>query len=164
VQCSRAFTLWLSLRDLAHSHCWDIAAGLGDIRIFPRLVARDRELSYSGGTRGSLWRAMTSIDIRLRDGGGQRFASRTLIRLTWIAGRHTTVLTRFPAFALALQWIPATIATQKQIYGLIFGVAEEFGRSLTTCVLTTLIPTKEEQEFIDAIKADVGAVLGFDGG
>src|SRR5215213_3324693 len=98
---------------------------------------------------------MTIEDTAVRE-AGQDFI-RDIIRADLAAKRHTTVVTRSP---------PETngylhIGHAKAI-GLSFGVAEEFGGRCHLRFDDTN-PTKEEQEYIDAIERDV-RWLGYDWG
>src|SRR5215207_5971162 len=87
---------------------------------------------------------------------GQDFI-RDIIRADLAAKPHTTVVTRFPPEPNGY----LHIGHAKSI-GLNFGVAEEFGGHCNLRFDDTN-PTKEEQEYIDAIEADV-RWLGFDWG
>src|SRR3954467_9675585 len=98
---------------------------------------------------------MTIDDTAVRE-TGQDFI-RDIIRADLAAKRHTTVVTRFPPEPNGYLHIGHAKAI-----GLNFGVAEEFGGRCHLRFDDTN-PTKEEQEFIDAIKADV-RWLGFDWG
>src|SRR5499427_1957072 len=82
---------------------------------------------------------------------------RDIIRADLAAGRHKTVVTRFPPEPNGY----LHIGHAKSIC-LNFGVAQEFGGRCHLRFDDTN-PTKEEQEYIDAIKADV-RWLGFDWG
>src|SRR2546428_3299365 len=82
---------------------------------------------------------------------------RDIIRDDLAAGRHTTVITRFPPEPNGY----LHIGHAKSI-ALNFGVAEEFGGRCHLRFDDTN-PTKEEQEYIDAIERDV-RWLGFDWG
>ncbi len=87
---------------------------------------------------------------------GQDFI-RDIIRADLAAGRHTTVVTRFPPEPNGY----LHIGHAKSIC-LNFGVAEEFGGRCHLRFDDTN-PTKEEREYIDAIERDV-RWLGFDWG
>ena len=87
---------------------------------------------------------------------GQDFI-RDIIRADLEAGRHTTVITRFPPEPNGYLHIGHAKAI-----ALNFGVAEEFGGRCHLRFDDTN-PTKEEQEYIDAIERDV-RWLGFDWG
>src|ERR1700682_2359062 len=87
---------------------------------------------------------------------GQDFI-RDIIRADLDAGRHASVVTRFPPEPNGY----LHIGHAKSIC-LNFGVAEEFGGRCNLRFDDTN-PTKEEQEYIDAIKRDV-RWLGFDWG
>src|SRR6202171_347615 len=82
---------------------------------------------------------------------------RDIIRADLDAKRHSTVVTRFPPEPNGY----LHIGHAKSI-GLNFGVAEEFGGRCHLRFDDTN-PTKEEQEYIDAIKRDL-TWLGFDWG
>src|SRR6201988_4092884 len=82
---------------------------------------------------------------------------RDIIEADLAAGRHTTVITRFPPEPNGY----LHIGHAKSIC-LNFGIAEEFGGHCNLRFDDTN-PTKEEQEYIDAIKRDV-RWLGFDWG
>jgi glutaminyl-tRNA synthetase len=82
---------------------------------------------------------------------------RDIIRADLAAKRHTTVITRFPPEPNGY----LHIGHAKSI-GLNFGVAEEFGGRCHLRFDDTN-PTKEEQEYIDAIERDV-RWLGYDWG
>jgi glutaminyl-tRNA synthetase len=87
---------------------------------------------------------------------GQDFI-RDVVRADLAAGRHTTVVTRFPPEPNGY----LHIGHAKSIC-LNFGIAEEFGGRCHLRFDDTN-PTREEQEYIDAIEADV-RWLGFDWG
>src|SRR5579864_510687 len=87
---------------------------------------------------------------------GQDFI-RDIVRADLASGRHQSVVTRFPPEPNGY----LHIGHAKAIC-LNFGVAEEFGCHCNLRFDDT-IPTKEEQEYIDAIEADV-RWLGFDWG
>jgi glutaminyl-tRNA synthetase len=97
---------------------------------------------------------MTAVDT-VRE-TGQDFI-RDIIKADLAAGRHRTVVTRFPPEPNGY----LHIGHAKSIC-LNFGVAQEFGGRCHLRFDDTN-PTKEEQEYIDAIKADV-RWLGFDWG
>ena len=82
---------------------------------------------------------------------------RDIIQADLDSGRHKTVITRFPPEPNGY----LHIGHAKSIC-LNFGVAEEFGGRCNLRFDDTN-PTKEEQEYIDAIKRDV-RWLGFDWG
>jgi len=90
------------------------------------------------------------------DEGGRDFI-RDIVRTDLAAGRHKTVITRFPPEPNGY----LHIGHAKSIC-LNFGIAEEFGGRCHLRFDDTN-PAKEEQEYIDAIKRDVHW-LGFDWG
>src|SRR5262245_20732674 len=98
---------------------------------------------------------MTATEPAIRE-AGQDFI-RDIIRGDLAAKRHSTVVTRFPPEPNGY----LHIGHAKSIC-LNFGVAEEFGGRCHLRFDDTN-PAKEEQEYIDAIKADVHW-LGFDWG
>jgi glutaminyl-tRNA synthetase len=98
---------------------------------------------------------MIAIETPVR-APGQDFV-RDIIRADLDAGRHKTVVTRFPPEPNGY----LHIGHAKSIC-LNFGVAQEFGGRCHLRFDDTN-PVKEEQEYIDAIKRDV-AWLGFDWG
>ena len=98
---------------------------------------------------------MTSDDTSVRE-AGQDFI-RDIIRADLDAGRHKAVVTRFPPEPNGY----LHIGHAKSIC-LNFGVAGEFGGRCHLRFDDTN-PTREEQEYIDAIKRDV-RWLGFDWG
>ena len=98
---------------------------------------------------------MTAVDTAVRE-AGQDFI-RDIIKADLAAGRHKTVVTRFPPEPNGY----LHIGHAKAIC-LNFGVAQEFGGRCHLRFDDTN-PTKEEQEYIDAIKTDV-RWLGFDWG
>jgi glutaminyl-tRNA synthetase len=98
---------------------------------------------------------MTATGTAGRD-AGQDFI-RDIIRADLDAGRHSTVVTRFPPEPNGY----LHIGHAKSI-GLNFGIAEEFGGRCHLRFDDTN-PTKEEQEYIDAIERDV-RWLGYDWG
>ena len=98
---------------------------------------------------------MTVADTAVRE-AGQDFI-RDIIRADLAAGRHKSVVTRFPPEPNGY----LHIGHAKSIC-LNFGVAEEFGGHCNLRFDDTN-PTKEEQEYIDAIQRDV-RWLGFDWG
>jgi len=98
---------------------------------------------------------MTAVETATRE-AGQDFI-RDIIRADLDAKRHGSVVTRFPPEPNGYLHIGHAKAI-----GLNFGVAEEFGGRCHLRFDDTN-PTKEEQEFIDAIKVDVHW-LGFDWG
>jgi glutaminyl-tRNA synthetase len=98
---------------------------------------------------------MTIDDMAVRE-AGQDFI-RDIIRADLDAKRHTMVVTRFPPEPNGYLHIGHAKAI-----GLNFGVAEEFGGRCHLRFDDTN-PTKEEQEYIDAIERDV-RWLGYDWG
>jgi glutaminyl-tRNA synthetase len=98
---------------------------------------------------------MAVIDTTAREAG--RDFIRDIVEADLAAGRHKTVVTRFPPEPNGY----LHIGHAKAIV-LNFGVAEEFGGRCHLRFDDTN-PTKEEQEYIDAIEADV-RWLGFDWG
>ncbi len=98
---------------------------------------------------------MTSTETAARE-AGQDFI-RDIVRADLAAGRHKTVVTRFPPEPNGY----LHIGHAKSIC-LNFGVAEEFGGRCHLRFDDTN-PTREEQEYIDAIERDV-RWLGFDWG
>jgi len=98
---------------------------------------------------------MTVIEAGVAEGG--RDFIRDIIQADLDAKRHTTVVTRFPPEPNGY----LHIGHAKSIC-LNFGVAQEFGGRCHLRFDDTN-PTKEEQEYIDAIKRDV-RWLGFDWG
>ena len=98
---------------------------------------------------------MSEAETPVRE-AGQDFI-RDIIRADLEAGRHTQVVTRFPPEPNGY----LHIGHAKSIC-LNFGVAEEFGGHCSLRFDDTN-PTKEEQEYIDAIERDV-RWLGFDWG
>jgi glutaminyl-tRNA synthetase len=98
---------------------------------------------------------MAVIDTAAREAG--RDFIRDIVAADLAAGRHKTVVTRFPPEPNGY----LHIGHAKAIV-LNFGVAEEFGGRCHLRFDDTN-PTKEEQEYIDAIEADV-RWLGFDWG
>jgi glutaminyl-tRNA synthetase len=102
------------------------------------------------------------IDASMTDAGGAvieagRDFIRDIIADDLAAKRHTSVVTRFPPEPNGYLHIGHAKAI-----GLNFGVAQEFGGRCHLRFDDTN-PTKEEQEFIDAIERDV-RWLGFDWG
>src|SRR5882757_6042807 len=133
---------------------WRVRADLAHrphIRFRPRLYAGD------GATRrrNRTSTAMTAVDTAVRE-AGQDFI-RDIIKADLAAGRHKTVVTRFPPEPNGY----LHIGHAKAIC-LNFGVAQEFGGRCHLRFDDTN-PTKEEQEYIDAIEQDV-RWLGFDWG
>jgi glutaminyl-tRNA synthetase len=100
-------------------------------------------------------RSMTAVETAARE-AGQDFI-RDIVRADLDAGRAKTVITRFPPEPNGY----LHIGHAKSIC-LNFGVAEEFGGRCNLRFDDTN-PTKEEQEYIDAIERDV-RWLGFDWG
>src|SRR5258708_368353 len=100
---------------------------------------------------------MTAVETATRE-AGQDFI-RDIIRADLDAKRHGSRVTRFPTRPKGHLHIGHGHA---KAIGLNFGVAEEFGGRCHLRFDDTN-PTKEEQEFIDAIKVDVHW-LGFDWG
>src|ERR1700751_1096690 len=98
---------------------------------------------------------MTALDTPVRE-AGQDFI-RDIVRADLAAGRHTTIITRFPPEPNGY----LHIGHAKSIC-LNFGIAEEFGGHCNLRFDDTN-PAKEEQEYIDAIQRDV-RWLGFDWG
>src|SRR5215510_6128521 len=98
---------------------------------------------------------MAVIETTAREAG--RDFIRDIIEADLAAGRHQTVVTRFPPEPNGY----LHIGHAKSIC-LNFGVAQEFGGRCHLRFDDTN-PTKEEQEYIDAIEADV-RWLGFDWG
>jgi glutaminyl-tRNA synthetase len=98
---------------------------------------------------------MTAVETATRE-AGQDFI-RDIISADLEAGRHKTVITRFPPEPNGY----LHIGHAKSIC-LNFGVAHEFGGRCNLRFDDTN-PTKEEQEYIDAIERDV-RWLGFDWG
>jgi glutaminyl-tRNA synthetase len=99
--------------------------------------------------------SMTAVEAAARE-AGQDFI-RDIVRADLDAGRTKTVITRFPPEPNGY----LHIGHAKSIC-LNFGVAEEFGGRCNLRFDDTN-PTKEEQEYIDAIERDV-RWLGFDWG
>src|SRR5271169_3541847 len=98
---------------------------------------------------------MTTLEATVRE-AGQDFI-RDIVRADLEAKRVGTVVTRFPPEPNGY----LHIGHAKSI-GLNFGVAEEFGGHCNLRFDDTN-PTREEQEYIDAIERDV-RWLGFDWG
>src|SRR4051812_46150002 len=98
---------------------------------------------------------MAAVETAVRE-AGQDFI-RDIIRADLDSGRHTRVVTRFPPEPNGY----LHIGHAKSIC-LNFGVADEFGGHCSLRFDDTN-PTKEEQEYIDAIERDV-RWLGFDWG
>src|SRR3954467_11406383 len=99
---------------------------------------------------------MSAVEA-IRDGEGSRDFIRGIVAADLAAGRHTQVVTRFPPEPNGY----LHIGHAKSIC-LNFGIAEEFGGRCHLRFDDTN-PTKEEQEYIDAIECDV-RWLGFDWG
>jgi glutaminyl-tRNA synthetase len=97
--------------------------------------------------------ALTETPVRE---AGQDFI-RDIVRADLESGRHSTIVTRFPPEPNGY----LHIGHAKSI-ALNFGIAEEFGGHCNLRYDDTN-PTKEEQEYIDAIERDV-RWLGFDWG
>jgi len=100
-------------------------------------------------------RIMTIAEAAVRE-AGQDFI-RDIVRADLAAKRYATIVTRFPPEPNGY----LHIGHAKSIC-LNFGIAEEFGGQCNLRFDDTN-PTKEEQEYIDAIEADV-RWLGFDWG
>jgi glutaminyl-tRNA synthetase len=100
-------------------------------------------------------RIMTAVDTPVRE-AGQDFI-RDIVRADLAAGRHKTIITRFPPEPNGY----LHIGHAKSIC-LNFGIAGEFGGHCNLRFDDTN-PTKEEQEYIDAIMRDM-RWLGFDWG
>jgi glutaminyl-tRNA synthetase len=100
-------------------------------------------------------RIMTAVDTPVRE-AGQDFI-RDIVRADLAAGRHKTIITRFPPEPNGY----LHIGHAKSIC-LNFGIAGEFGGHCNLRFDDTN-PTKEEQEYIDAIMRDI-RWLGFDWG
>ncbi len=98
---------------------------------------------------------MTAAETAVRE-AGQDFI-RDIVRADLASGRHKTIVTRFPPEPNGY----LHIGHAKSI-GLNFGIAEEFGGYCNLRYDDTN-PTKESQEYIDAIERDV-RWLGFDWG
>ena len=98
---------------------------------------------------------MTAVETAARE-AGQDFI-RDIVKADLDAGRHNAVVTRFPPEPNGY----LHIGHAKSIF-LNFGIAEEFGGRCHLRFDDTN-PTKEEQEYIDAIEHDV-RWLGFDWG
>ena len=98
---------------------------------------------------------MTTTETAIRE-AGQDFI-RDIVRADLVVGRHQSIVTRFPPEPNGY----LHIGHAKSIC-LNFGVAEEFGGHCNLRFDDTN-PTKEEQEYIDAIERDV-RWLGFDWG
>ncbi len=98
---------------------------------------------------------MTTVETAVTEAG--RDFIRDIIQADLDAKRHRTVVTRFPPEPNGYLHIGHAKAI-----GLNFGVAEEFGGRCHLRFDDTN-PTKEEQEYIDAIERDV-RWLGFDWG
>src|SRR5262245_37056451 len=102
---------------------------------------------------------MTAVDTATRETGREagRDFIRDIVAADLEAVRHKTVVTRFPPEPNGYLHIGHAKSTC-----LNFGVAEEFGGRCHLRFDDTN-PTKEEQEYIDAIERDV-RWLGFDWG
>jgi glutaminyl-tRNA synthetase len=98
---------------------------------------------------------MTAAETAVRE-AGQDFI-RDIVRADLASGRHNTIVTRFPPEPNGY----LHIGHAKSI-ALNFGIAEEFGGHCNLRYDDTN-PTKESQEYIDAIERDVHW-LGFDWG
>src|SRR6266508_1545125 len=96
---------------------------------------------------------MTAVDTAARE-AGQDFI-RDIVRADLAAGRHKTVITRFPPEPNGY----LHIGHAKSIC-LNFGVAQEFGGKCNLRFDDTN-PTKEDVEYVDSIQEDV-RWLGFD--
>jgi len=99
---------------------------------------------------------MMSVAETITREAGQDFI-RDIVRADLLSGRHKTIVTRFPPEPNGY----LHIGHAKSIC-LNFGIAEEFGGHCNLRFDDTN-PTKEEQEYIDAIERDV-RWLGFDWG
>ncbi len=98
---------------------------------------------------------MTTTDTAAAEAG--RDFIRDIVQADLDSGRHTTIVTRFPPEPNGY----LHIGHAKSI-GLNFGIAQEFGGRCHLRFDDTN-PTKEEQEYIDSIQADVHW-LGYDWG
>jgi glutaminyl-tRNA synthetase len=105
---------------------------------------------------GKKVRSMTAVDTPASPEAGRDFI-RDIIAADLAAGQYAAVVTRFPPEPNGY----LHIGHAKSI-GLNFGVAEEFGGRCHLRFDDTN-PTKEEQEYIDAIERDV-RWLGYDWG
>jgi len=123
---------------------WRAGANLADM---PQ-SRRGRGISRGFGS-------MTAVDTAVREAG--RDFIRDIVAADLASGRHKTVVTRFPPEPNGY----LHIGHAKSIC-LNFGIAEEFGGRCHLRFDDTN-PTKEEQEYIDAIERDV-RWLGFDWG
>jgi glutaminyl-tRNA synthetase len=99
---------------------------------------------------------MANVETAAREAAGQDFI-RDIVRADLESGRHKAIVTRFPPEPNGY----LHIGHAKSIC-LNFGVAQEFGGRCNLRFDDTN-PTKEEQEYIDAIERDV-RWLGFDWG
>ncbi|HLY58127.1 MAG TPA: glutamate--tRNA ligase family protein, partial [Stellaceae bacterium] len=97
-----------------------------------------------------------AVDDKVSEEAARNFLQ-DIVRADLESGRHKTVVTRFPPEPNGY----LHIGHAKSIC-LNFGLAQEFGGSCNLRFDDTN-PVKEEQEFIDAIEADV-RWLGFDWG
>jgi glutaminyl-tRNA synthetase len=102
------------------------------------------------------WPIKMSVAETITREAGQDFI-RDIVRADLVSGRHQTVATRFPPEPNGY----LHIGHAKSIC-LNFGIAEEFGGHCNLRYDDTN-PTKEDQEYIDAIERDV-RWLGFDWG
>jgi glutaminyl-tRNA synthetase len=111
---------------------------------------------HSLGVRGRIWqiRSMSTAESLVRPGSD---FIRDIVRADLAAGRHDSVITRFPPEPNGY----LHIGHAKSIC-LNFGIAQEFGGHCNLRFDDTN-PLKEEQEFIDAIERDV-RWLGFEWG
>src|SRR6476620_10164344 len=101
-------------------------------------------------------RKMSAVEAARESDGGRDFI-RDIVAADWASGRHTQVVSRFPPEPNGY----LHIGHAKSIC-LNFGIAEEFGGRCHLRFDDTN-PTREEQEYIDAIERDV-RWLGFDWG
>ena len=116
-----------------------------------RIRAHQRPRTARNMTGMTAWRQTTTVTEAGRD------FIRDIVAADLAAGRHKTIVTRFPPEPNGY----LHIGHAKSIC-LNFGIAQEFGGRCHLRFDDTN-PTKEEQEYIDAIKRDV-RWLGFDWG